>query len=575
MESKYLEIEREVGRRRRRLNTLKGLRLGLTWAMGLTVAYLICVYIGLLGMIQPWWLLILFNILGAWAGARWGRSRPIALQADLYRVDRVFHLGEKLSTIYELRTRSGSADFLRALYRRLEGLHLDPAKALPFPKREQHTWMGLGSLLLLSMIFLGLWFLGVAPLRLGGLFDSVSFGEYSALPTSPLQNSSDPNRSTAASQDRNASPQGTPPEARSSLDRSSATCQREQDSYLSSEGDQGDNPDWCGGLAEGEPPTPSSLDSDSESPASRGQALSQLLSKFLKLAEEGELDRDRLRDELEGLADQAPEGPVKQALRQAATASDLEEMQRRLKEALSQAQAAEGSNDRQATDEPREESNPRSDGSTEGEQRSVQPDETQRDERSSAEDGAAQSSSQGDRAEAKETEGEGADAQGQGETSQPGGDAPPTESSGDSSQTDQGGDPSQGSEGAPIGEQDFHISNSERAPNQGDGGDARTGGSDPGQQAGQDLHSSDRQAESPAFQRDLFIHGGALPPDVKLLERLLTHGLPVDLAGEQPDGTPILRLNLERVEALLDLRDLPSELRELVRSYFLAIAGDR
>jgi hypothetical protein len=56
-----------------------------------------------------------------------------------------------------------------------------------------------------------------------------------------------------------------------------------------------------------------------------------------------------------------------------------------------------------------------------------------------------------------------------------------------------------------------------------------------------------------------------IPFDAGLLDRLIVQGLPVDVAESGPNGAPLLRLDLRRVDALLDLRDLPPELRTLVR----------
>lgn len=73
----------------------------------------------------------------------------------------------------------------------------------------------------------------------------------------------------------------------------------------------------------------------------------------------------------------------------------------------------------------------------------------------------------------------------------------------------------------------------------------------------------------------LLIQSGDLPRDAQLLNRLFAKGLPVDLVGQGEDGTPVVVLNLARFESLLEARDLPPELRALVRAYFLAIAGSQ
>jgi hypothetical protein len=65
-----------------------------------------------------------------------------------------------------------------------------------------------------------------------------------------------------------------------------------------------------------------------------------------------------------------------------------------------------------------------------------------------------------------------------------------------------------------------------------------------------------------------------IPFDAGLLDRLIVQGLPVDVAGSGLNGAPLLRLDLRRVDALLDLRDLPPELRGLVREYFLGLAEE-
>jgi hypothetical protein len=534
MESKYLEVAREVVRRRRRLNTLKGMRLGAMLALGATFLYLITVYLGLVGMIQPWWLLILFVVLAGWAGARWGWKRPIALQEDLYRVDRAFRLGEVLSTIYELRRYSRGLDFLEVLYRRIEGLAIDVKRALPLSSEERRGWVGLSGLALGSLLFMGLWLSGVPPLPPGWW--------------APLHQTllSDPTEIVSPSADPQEQPKRPTP--------------TDEVAQAAGEPQRSGNIPYAprkGAPVRGEaygPETGSSIAPPAGSLGEVAPGLSRALTELKERLERDELSPAQVREKLEQLAKQAPAEELREALQRAARAADAESMQRRLDEAASKLQRRQQGEGRapeegkgsqpQAAENPEDGSPSASQAGSSGQDGGLAEDEQHPS-------GSTDTKADGDGGQGEQAEpSTGPEQAGENGASTPNSEASPAEegasseseakSEGDKSASEEGQKPSSSGEGV---------------------------GHEPGRAA---------EAHFTPFEpsQDLLIQGGHLPIDLRLLDQLLTKGLPVDLLGPGPEGVPILRLDLARVEALLELRDLPPELRSLVRAYFLALAKE-
>lgn len=559
MESTYLNIERETIRRRRQLNMLKGLRQAATWGIVATLIYLIAVYVGLLGMISLW-VLVGFNFLVAWIGARMGQRYPIALQDDLYRVDRAFHLSERLSTIYELRKGSGKTDFLTALYDRTKELPEDFRKALPLSKGERSGWMMLSGLTLVSIVLLGLWFSGVPTLQLASLFSPSSSDTpvATALPESPMKPAESPSGellAVPAREEQAGSPAPSDTAAKPSGPVDS-NCNDPQAARLA------ENQASTANCTQASPAerTPSPIEAPLTNSRAEAQALSQALSELAERLERGEISSEELREELEQLGQQASSSEAQNTLQQAAESSkDLDEAERQIQEALSRLQ--------RALNQPPEDVAKADSG-----------------QQAAAEEQGAQgtsSSSQGAGDASQQQEEEGATSTDQQSTGTGGTGAQDQEAAGDENAGEDSSDSEQsaGNAGNETGSQASSSSSSDSQGSSEVGSEASS--QEPGSggdAAGQDPSQGNRastDSESLPINRNLLIQGGDLPRDRTLLERLLTQGVPVDLAELERDGTPILRLNLDRVEALLELRDLPPQLRNLVRAYFLAITGNR
>ncbi len=615
MDSTYIAIEREVERRRRQLNALQGLRLGLLLSTGLTAIYGLGILLGLFSALSPWILVGVVG-LGAWAGLRWGQTRPIDLQRELYRVDRALGLDEKLTTIYELRRRPGSssAEILRVLYRQIEGLRLDPGRALPLPPSERRGWMAVGGLAGLSLVLLLLWFLGISPLKIAWdqLLPQFPGEGSSAAFVSPLderskEDSSLKDQSATGADEADQSARKT--RCRSGSDRSARLT---EDGTVDCEDENA-----VAGQA-GASPSAASAAKLAELQALTG-ALQQLLDQLRR----GEISPEQARQSLQDLADQAPSDSLKEALQRVAEALQAEQMQRELTEALQQLQdqiqerTKRQSNSKDGTTGKNEQSlqqNPSSSASqSQGSQGAAganaeagqSPSQADAADASNKSDSAAEGPSQGERdgqTQGEGTESENEQAQGQqgeqGANGENAGEAGKEQGQGQGEEPRQGEESAQGSgqanEAQTSGESQGEDASESPQTQSADGESARaksdaekrpegsgeegassqqTGGDEPGLESGTNVRDGGSN-EGLAASQDLLIRGAPLPQDAQLLDRLLTQGLPVDVAGREPNGRPILRVSLERVEALLELRDLPPELRALVRAYFLALAEE-
>ncbi|MFQ6091015.1 MAG: hypothetical protein ACE5LD_06225, partial [Candidatus Bipolaricaulia bacterium] len=76
----------------------------------------------------------------------------------------------------------------------------------------------------------------------------------------------------------------------------------------------------------------------------------------------------------------------------------------------------------------------------------------------------------------------------------------------------------------------------------------------------------------PAETRELRIPGEL--GDLGEVEQLLTKGTPFEL-GAAEEGEPRLELSFQRVSAILEAREIPAGLREVVKRYFLLITEER
>lgn len=549
MDLKYLEVEHEVIRRRRWLNTLYGLRLGAMLAVMVSLIHLAAVYAGILEMAQTWWVLPIVSVLAIWGGVRWGKSRPLRVQEDLYRVDRAFGLGEKLSTIYELRRTSGGTDFLMALYRSLKGVQIEPARALSMSPSERRSWLHLGGLGLAALALLGLYFAGVPKLPLGDLLSGlVSKNATVELKPPSMPNFEQPPLVTKPDDKRSESEAGvgsTPsPSGRPGSPSPDGQARLAEDQTSN---DPNANP--AGGPGE---PTLNAP------PQAELQRLEEAIMELRERLEHGELSPEELREQLEQLVEQASSFPeAKEVLERAADTLNSEELEHQLQEALSRLagqEPKEGPNEASAAGEASQDS-----ASPSGNEPTAS--KSEGDQKTSNGQGNESDKSQTGQASGRDKEGNEEASQGQ---------------KGSSSGSEQGEEAS----GSEQSEQSASGSPSENPSGRGELEKSKSGQQNPSDEPGGGIGQEPSQhSQAPSGRllptlRDLLIRGGQLPRDAKLLESFLTKGIPVDLAGKQPDGMPILKVNLERVESLLELRDLDPELRGLVRAYFLAITSD-
>jgi len=532
----YLGVAAEVVRRRRRLNALRGMRLGATSALGAIFLYLIAVYLGLVGMIEPWWL-IFPVIFAVYLGGRMGWKQPVSLQEDLYRVDRAFGLGEALSTIYELRRYGMGQEFLTALYRRIEGLSIDVRRALTLSVGERRGWIGLGGLAVGSLILIGLWLSGIPPLPPG----------WWALPHLPETATSD-SADIVSRTDPQPQPAEEPVSAGEVTQRAS---QPQKASNIRQNLHKGTEVRGVEYAPEADPGTANPTSGLGEG----SPALSRALTELQRSLESGELSPAQAREQLKRLAEQAPEG-LREVLQRAVSAGDTESMQRRLDEAASkfrshQQDEGHAPEEGQGSQSQAESSGGASSASQAG---------------SSGKDGGFDEDEQPP---GEPTDTEAAEADGeQGEQAR----SSAEQQAGENDASAPNAEASPGGAGEGTGSQSMEAeANGDKSASE-RGQEARSGGDGVGLAPGRAAEASSNSEIQPV--QDLLIQGGDLPADLKLLDQLLTRGLPVDLLGSDPEGKPILRLDIARVETLLELRDLPPELRSLVRAYFLALAKE-
>lgn len=627
----FLTVERDVAQRRRRLNALAGAQLGGLITMTLTLAHLIAVYLGLMALVQPWWTLIVGNALGLSIGVQWGRRRPVDVQGDLYRMDRAYALGEKLSTIHEIRQRDDRNPYLRLLYGRVRTVDLSPKRALRASRRQRQGWATFGGVTSASVALLVMWFVGVPPLSVSSLF---AHGPDSGRPFVASQETSGSTPGSSRGQGA-PNPQGASPGA--TEDRAASPCDDDggRSPSILTRDERSDCDDARSSSDEGSNGSRASSEGADESDDARMsvQQLRRELEDVQRRMASGSLSGEDAQRELERLAQQARSPSIEDLLRQAARSQTPSEMQRRLREALDELQrqseqAQQGSGPRgldpdadlQRRSDERTDGNANGSGrgQTEGQNRPTEegageaqpgPDDPNADGQpeaqagegpqrsgsgsgpnegedgaSSADDASSENAGSGTTSESGEAgsqqDGQSQSESGQGQSgdqasseeaqgSQPG----DTGSQGQTDQGDDSGGTSQRASSATEGESD---SSEDARPDSGAQGEQEgagsPGGSSPGtgpggNQEGQDSKSDGRPSTG------LRVQAPDLPGDVETLRALMTKGVPFDVSGEgTADGAPRLELDPDRVETLLRSRDLPPALRDLVRAYFLSLA---
>ena len=627
---RFLTVEQSVRRRRRRLNTLAGAQLGGLVTMTLTLAHLIAVYLGTMVLVQPWWTLIVVNAIGLLAGAQIGRRRSVDVQRDLYRLDRAYALGEKLTTIHEIRQKDDRNPYLRLLYDRIQREDLNPTRALRPSRRERQGWTAFGVATTASVALLFMWFVGIPPLSVSSLLASDG-GDPPLMASSA--NETDP--ASTESRDGGGAPNNpTEPrdqqDSRSRIDCDEASGATSDSALRANINENCNNRRSSSNPEDGGTETRSSSSEGSPEEARMSvQQLRRQLENLQRRTASGDLSSDAAQRELEQLAQEARSPSLRELLQRAAQSSSLDQLQQGLQDALNEMQrqaeqAQEGSGprgldpdadlqrqasgqnessqgDTDGTDQGRTEgqTEPTDEGSGETDEQSDDPNAEGQPEsqpgagqqrsqsgagpNDSGENDSSQSAQQGGSSESGDQnsgqESQEAGESGQGDGDEPSSGEPQGSRPGDvqpQSQTDEGDDSSgdnQQSSSQSDGESD--DSNTARPDAQAQGqqdGSGTPGGSSPGSGPGGNNDGQSGEAEGPSAN-GLRIQSPDLPQDVETMRALMTEGVPFDIGGgETADGSPRLELDPDRVETLLRSRDLPPEVRDLVRAYFLSLA---
>ena len=132
-------LRARLERRQRLLNGLTAASWTLLISLGITVFVFVGSALGIWGAVPllPWVIaLALLGVLGF--GIGW--LRPIDRIELLFRADHSLHSHELLVTLYELSLGQGPKEFLPLLERRLERLSVNPAQALPLGSGDRWRW---------------------------------------------------------------------------------------------------------------------------------------------------------------------------------------------------------------------------------------------------------------------------------------------------------------------------------------------------------------------------------------------------------------------------------------------------
>jgi DNA-binding transcriptional MerR regulator len=144
----FERVYARLERRQRLLHGLSALSGTLLITLGLTAIALIVESMRIVPTLSPVWWLGGNLVLGGLAFA-WGWLRHVNRTSTIFRADRNAHCDEKLITLYELSLGQGPKEFLPLLVSRLETLRFDLSTALPIPQGERRRWLGVLALALL------------------------------------------------------------------------------------------------------------------------------------------------------------------------------------------------------------------------------------------------------------------------------------------------------------------------------------------------------------------------------------------------------------------------------------------
>jgi hypothetical protein len=142
----FERVYARLERRQRLLHGLGAFSATLLITLGVTaIALIVSIFVSPISPV--WWLG--GNLVLASLAFVWGLLRPLDMTSTIFRADRNAHCDEKLITLYELSLGQGPREFLPLLASRLETLRLDLSTALPIEQSASRRWLGVLALALL------------------------------------------------------------------------------------------------------------------------------------------------------------------------------------------------------------------------------------------------------------------------------------------------------------------------------------------------------------------------------------------------------------------------------------------
>ncbi len=165
----FESLRSRLERRQRYLHGLAAMGWVLVVTLGLTALLGVLGSLQLLPTIAPTHWVSVNLLVGALAFAV-GWLRPLNRTEMFFRADRNLRSHEQLVTLYELSSGDGAREFLPLLERRLERLSLDVREALPMAQGDRLRWAGVLALALVCL----------------GTTSFVQLGIFSPSPLSPL-----------------------------------------------------------------------------------------------------------------------------------------------------------------------------------------------------------------------------------------------------------------------------------------------------------------------------------------------------------------------------------------------------
>lgn len=567
----FQALETRIKRRQRFLNALTTTSDWAGLSLGLSLSYLVLVALGLLPVLLPLWALSLINIAIGLAGWLRGRLRPIDLGAALFQVDRALRTGEALCTYREFSGQRARAPFSWQLERMVEAIDIEPAIAMPLsqkPRRRLATVAGLtlacvwlaslGSLHLIPGSLLG-WSTSPATsekeqnvatvIPQAGAPQPLSSRELQKITTQAqqlekqLQSAASPVDARAATAELQALYQKLN-EAQQNLWKlpntpsdlaTKPTDQPSESSQLKPSADQSD--DQARQLAEAR-----------QNAQALKDALDQLKQTLDQLQSQDQQDTassEATQKELEQLAQQATNEAIRQSLQNAAQAGTSRAQREAIAKAQKQLQDLLKADQQLAQAQQQI-----SQALREGGQR---PSQSAQDSLTKGAAAPGQSNPQGQKGQ-NATDGT---AQNKGDNQGEPGDKQTAAAGNQGKET--AGQPSQ-----------------EEAPQSGaesnQGGNQTTGNQPGTTDTAHPPEEPSDQTMPP--QQQLVISHDHLPPDVNMQLLMRSKGVPFETVSSSTSGDLTLQYDFARAEALLKARGLPSDLRELVRQYFLAITAE-